>query len=258
MFRFVKQVFTVSTNTLAEYRRRFPQDQAKFGFIPTWVDRSVFSPATRPRRQIRAQIASEHGIDNVSGAWILFAARLQRQKAPERLIESFRLIKNHRPDAELLIAGDGNMRAEVEAMIRESGLGNCVHLLGSVSQKDLLPLYQSADLMLLTSSFEGMPMGVLEALACGLPVVSTDVGEVSRVVLPGITGELASGFSGLAIAEKAVHVLCNPDLYTTQACIESVTPYSPEAVLQPVYARIASLAGSCVENRSGGRHAAIR
>ncbi len=112
---------------------------------------------------------------------------------------------------QLLIVGDGPERATIETQIRELHLGGCVQMLGQRS--DIRELLSAADLFLLTSVSEGIPVTLIEAMCAGLPVVSTDAGGVREVVSPGQTGlltpigddaELASGMLTL-LQERAQH-----------------------------------------------------
>jgi glycosyltransferase involved in cell wall biosynthesis len=80
----------------------------------------------------------------------------------------------------LRIAGDGSERGSLEHQAAALGIGAKVDFLGH--QDDLPAFYQSLDIVVLTSSTEQMPLCVLEAMACGLPVVSTDVGDVRNMV----------------------------------------------------------------------------
>ncbi len=239
--RFVDQVYTVSTRTLDGWQRRYGSDRAKFGFVPTWVDRGVFAAAPMPKRLLRAALVQDGIRLDPDAPWVLYAGRLQPQKAPERLIEAFAALRQSHPEARLLVAGEGNLRAAVEDRIRRLRLEGAVQLLGALPQAELVRYYQASDAYVLVSDYEGMPMGVLEALACALPVVTTDVGEVRRVVAPGLTGEIC-GNSPREIARALARVLEAPQRYARAACVEAVAPYSAERVLAPLYARIRLLA----------------
>ena len=241
VFGFADQVYTVSTATLADYRKRYAATAGKFAFVPTYVDTARFRLPEHMHQQRRDRPAVR-GLPRSPGApWILYVGRLQPQKAPVRLIGSFALLRQKWPEAQLIVLGDGNLRGVVEQMVRDLALTGHVHLLGAVEQAELPAFYQAADLLLLASDFEGMPMCVLEALACGLPVASTRVGEVERVVLSGATGEIAADFSEQALVTAMLEVLDHPANYASRRCAEAVAPYSPARVLAPLYARIDEL-----------------
>jgi len=108
------------------------------------------------------------------------------------------LIANDDPSAIFLIAGDGELRAALEATARDFGLADRVRFLGW--RRDLTTIYGASDVFLLTSRNEGTPVALIEALAAGLPGVSTDVGGV-RDVLRADTGTVvpfgdAAGLAG--------------------------------------------------------------
>lgn len=249
IFRRADRVYTVSTNTLADCRKRYPRTADKFAFVPTWVDTARFSPSDEPPSAIRARLVARglgihHGSENgaeSAAPWILYVGRLQPQKAPQRLLDAFMLLRQRWPQAQLIVIGDGNLRSAVEARIAREDLGGCVHLLGVMAQAELPNYYRAADLLLLASDYEGMPMCVLEALACGLPVATTRVGEVARVVLPGITGEIAHEPSAEGVAAAAARVLEQPRAYDPQVCAATIGPLSPQQVLAPIYAQVGEL-----------------
>lgn len=253
VFRFVHQVYTVSSNTLEDYWRRYAAIPEKFAFVPTFVDDAIFSLSNEPKARLRAQLCARMPGMNARAAWVLFVGRLQPQKAPERVIDAFALLLKEYPGAQLIMLGEGNLRPAVEQRVRRHGLTECVHLLGATDQALLPAYYRAADVLLLASNFEGMPMCALEALACGLPVVSTRVGEIERVVVPGVTGEISREQSAECLVEALLCVLRRPTAYDPWRCLAAVQPYSPARVLAPIYARIIELATS----PSGARTAAI-
>ena len=74
-----------------------------------------------------------------------------------------------------------------------------------------------------------------------MPVVTTDVGEVKRVVKNGYSGEVVKSFEPSAIAQALIKVLDNPNVYTPKNCNESVSEFTPQKVLEPVYDNIRKL-----------------
>ena len=94
---------------------------------------------------------------------------------------------------------------------------------------------------MLASNYEGMPISVLEALGCGLPVVSTRVGEVPRVVKNGFSGEIVEGFEAEAIAAGLKKVLEAPVAYSRENCLASIKDFVPATVLQPVFQKMREL-----------------
>ena len=109
-------------------------------------------------------------------------ATLRREKNIARLIEAFGKIKAGQPSAglNLVIVGDGPERRDLEAAVRRLGLAECVQFPGATRcPEDWL---RKMDIFALSSDTEQMPLGVLEAMAAGLPIASTNVGDVARMV----------------------------------------------------------------------------
>jgi glycosyltransferase involved in cell wall biosynthesis len=138
------------------------------------------------RRAVRREIMSEP-----DGELVLTVGRLEPPKAHDDLLEAFAALVADRPTAELAIVGRGSLHSETAAHAERLGLADRVHFLGV--RDDVSTVMQSADVFALSSRWEGLPMVLLEAMECGLPIVSTDVGDVgillhetpSRVVAPG-------------------------------------------------------------------------
>lgn len=114
------------------------------------------------------------------------------------------------PGAHLLIAGDGPERIALEARARRLGVHERVHFLGQVGHDDLPGVYSAADALVLASSNEGWPNVLLEAMACGTPVVATDVGGCSEVVTAPEAGTIVRERSADAIATALTDLLAHP------------------------------------------------
>ncbi|HZP05002.1 MAG TPA: glycosyltransferase [Terracidiphilus sp.] len=129
------------------------------------------------------------------------AGRLEPVKDHETLLKAMALLQ---PPAQLVIAGDGPLLHDLTALASHLGLSRRVHFLGFV--QDVKRWLQAADAFVLSSRWEGLPMAVLEAGACGLPAVMTDVPGSREAILDGETGMLAppANPSGLASAMNAM------------------------------------------------------
>lgn len=233
-------VFSVSQSTLDLYRRRYPAQAGKMSFLPTLVDPAVFAARTGSKDAVRALLRQSHPGLPPGGPWVLFVGRLQVVKAPFRAIEGFREYLRAHKAGTLIIIGEGNLKERLAAYIRGLGLESNVFLLGDMGQEKLALFYRAADVMLLTSHYEGMPCCVLEALGSGTPVITTDVGEVRRVVRQGRSGEIVDG-DAASIDEALSRVIGDPGTYTAGHCIESVADYTPQKVLRPVFEKIREL-----------------
>jgi glycosyltransferase involved in cell wall biosynthesis len=115
------------------------------------------------------------------GAHILALARMMPQKRLDRLLDAFARVSNKQ--ARLTILGDGPERNMLERRARALGIEERVSMPGFV--EDVLPWLRCADLFALSSDYEGLPAAVLEALACNVPVVTTDCFDAARSLLAG-------------------------------------------------------------------------
>lgn len=242
IFPYLDKIYTVSMNTMDFYRNNHDKYKEKFAFIPTFVDVEKFRTAeTSEKSKIKKEISQKLGNISPDFHWVLFVGRLQKQKNPKRLLDVFHKYHSKNKSSYLLIAGEGNLRKSAENHAKELGVEKNVIFLGSVNQNELVKLYQVSDVFLMTSDFEGMPMSVLEALGCGLPVVSSDVGEVGRVVRNNLSGEVVKFFDPDMIAQSLMKVIDNPGTYTSGNCTDSIREYTPQKVLQEKYEKMEEL-----------------
>lgn len=105
---------------------------------------------------------------------ILMASRLEKEKNIDTTLHSFKEVLKKYPHAGLVVAGEGSQRKKLETLSKSLQISNSVRFIGW--QKDLISLYKTADLFLLTSKYEGYGMTLLEAGASGCPIVTTKVG----------------------------------------------------------------------------------
>lgn len=135
--------------------------------------------------------------------------RLTAIKQHGLFLETARLVADRDPAAVFLIAGDGELRAELEGTVRTRGLTDRVRFLGW--RRDLATVYGASDIFLLTSRNEGTPVALIESLAAGTPGVSTDVGGVRDVIDSDEVGLLAPFGQADALAERVLTLAGNPE-----------------------------------------------
>jgi glycosyltransferase involved in cell wall biosynthesis len=231
----MSRVFVVNEAGVDFYRRRHPAIAERFTFMPTWYDDTLFRPPTEATRStLRRELAGELGFDQAADALVLFVGRLERQKDPELLIDAFVTALAREARLRLLIVGEGDLRAVAQAAAHRSGQRERIHFLGYRPRSAVAQLMAAADALLLASRFEGMPITVLEALASGLPVASTSVGEVPRVVRDGESGALATERTPAALAGALLSVLGGGDALRNGA-VRAAAPYARGTVLGPLY-----------------------
>lgn len=142
--------------------------------------------------------------------------RLAGQKGIDTLLRALPAVLERRPDALLLIAGDGPDRVSLERLAAELGVAQSVLWLGALEQERVFELLAALDLFAFPSRFEGFGLAVVEAMAAGLPVVATRVAGVSEIVADGETGFLTAPGDERAIAGRIVELLASPQLRRRQ------------------------------------------
>lgn len=241
IFKSLDRVYTVSRATVEFYRKRYSAQKEKFFFLPTWSDKKIFFPVRENKSSLREEAYFSSRFLPADKKWLLFVGRMQKQKAPLRLIDTF--FEYHKKDTDscLIIIGGGDLRNDVEEYTKRFNLEKNVFFLGSIPKTDLARFYRASDVLVLTSNFEGMPLCILEAMGCGLPVVSTNVGEVSSIVKNNFSGEVVDTFLPNDIAQAIKKVIDHPEVYSRDNCVNTVIPYAPEKVLESFYNQIRQL-----------------
>ncbi len=168
-------------------------------------------------------------VGDAAGPILICVGRLVEAKGHLDLLDAFRKIYDQFPETRLLIAGDGQMRPDIEAKIRQDGLENAALVLGS--RPDIPALLAISDLFVLASHWEGLPISILEAMASEVPVVATEVGEVSHVVVEG-TGLVVPAHQPDTLADTVCQLLQTPErlaIYGQQAKAHIDQQYSIDA-----------------------------
>lgn len=145
--------------------------------IPNGVDSEMFRPI--PKREVRQKLGLP-----LEKRMLLSAGGLVPGKGFDLLIKAVRILldENGLTDVYLCIVGGGPLRSELERVVISLGLHNHVRLVGPVAHQHLPAWYNASDLFCLASSREGWPNVLMEAIACGRPVVTTKVGGVAEIV----------------------------------------------------------------------------
>lgn len=176
------------------------------------VDLQRFRPLGRERMRAELKLTG-------SPLW-LTVGNLHEHKGQGLVVEAFAQFRQQHPGARLLVVGEGPDRALLQRRVESLGLADAVTLVGSVPNTELARWYSAADLLLLASSREGWPNVLLEAMACGTPVVASRVGGVPEIVQSAVAGRVVSERSPAAFAAAVA------DLLQTRATTEQVRQYA--------------------------------
>jgi glycosyltransferase involved in cell wall biosynthesis len=215
------------------HRRRYPRIADRFHLVRNFVDPDVhYAVSDEARETARRSKAAELGLPP-NTRFLLFAGRLERMKDPLTLLRAFAVVA--RPDVHLLMAGEGRLRAEIERAASDLGIATRVSLLGALGAHELAGLQRLSSALVLTSAYEGLPLVVLETLACGTPVVTTPSGDSPRVVTSS-TGQVSGAFTPESVAAALSSVLDRPEGYARTACIDAARPFNARTVVTDVCA----------------------
>jgi glycosyltransferase involved in cell wall biosynthesis len=233
------RIFVVSEAGAARLREMYPAISARISFLPVWFDERIFHPAAPQQRDSeRAAVLETLSINAASGdKLVLFAGRLDANKDPLAALEGFASYAA-RPgvSAQLVVCGEGELHDALTERARELGVADRVHIVGDQSRERLAALMRSSDALLVTSKLEGGgPRVVVEALACGLPVVAPSVGEVPRRVQHQRNGYLLAATGAAEICTALEWTLSRDRAEFATAAIEAVEPFTAKAALQPLY-----------------------
>lgn len=164
-------------------------DRDQLLVVSQGVDTDFFTPGEAPRR-----------------SRILFVGRVSAEnKRPSDAYKVYRRVKSRRPDASLIIAGGGELPARLQAKLDSTDISH----LGFLNRRELRSEYRRARALLVTSEKEGVPNVLLEAQACGLPVVATNAGDVPRVLSEGDGGVVHNVGDVESLADSVLELLEN-------------------------------------------------
>jgi glycosyltransferase involved in cell wall biosynthesis len=188
----------VRDDLLHRYRIGSP---STFTVVPLGLDLDAFATIDeRGRAEARRALDIPRGVPVVTTV-----GRLTAIKNHALFLEMAQQISASRPDAVFLIAGDGELRAALEADARARGLGDRVRFLGW--RRDLTTIYGATDVFVITSNNEGTPVALIEAMASGVPGVSTDVGGVRDVITNASLGGVVPPGDAPALAQAVTGLL---------------------------------------------------
>jgi D-inositol-3-phosphate glycosyltransferase len=193
-------------------------EPTKVHVIPGGVDTAVFRPQDRGRARAELALAAEAPL-------LLFVGRLQPLKGIDTFLQAARIVRQQHPHLQGLIIGGGvdaqddhevQELRRLQALVGRLGLRRHVHFIKAQPQQRLAQYYAAADVFVMPSHYESFGMVVLEAMACGTPVVASRVGGLTSTVVSGYTGFLVPGGNWQAFAEAISHLLKAPAL--REAC----------------------------------------
>ena len=182
--RWTDQIISVSESTKRDTIQHLGVPEEKITVVHEAAN-PIFCPLDRV--EAREQVRNRHGVD---GPFILFVSTIEpRKNVPSLLRALWQLVTCYKEDVRLVLAGGkGWLFEDAFAVVDELELDDRVHFVGRVSSEDLLYLYNAAEMLAHPAFYEGFGLPPLEAMACGLPVVASNVASLPEVV--GDAGQL--------------------------------------------------------------------
>ncbi len=169
--------------------------------------------------------------------------RLHNQKGQSVLLDAFRIVVEHHPDAHLWLIGEGELRDELEKLARELDIEGQVSLLGA--RTDIPELLSAMDIFVLSSLWEGQPIVLLEAMVSGKPVVATNVDGIPEIIENGKSGLLVEPANVDVLASAIERLIVNSEL-RKQIAINGKNRITEEFTAQRMAERVAELYRSCL------------
>lgn len=211
---FFKQLITFSlnncnkaiavSNDLAGKMRLLGIDKDKIIVLRNAVNTDIFKPTEL--KKVRKNYAIK---DNIL---ILFVGYLDTFKGIFELIDAFYEVNKGNKNTTLMIIGEGPKKNELKKRVLKIGLEKSVIFTGKIPSIDIYEYYQSADIFVLPSHTEGLPLVIIEAMACGIPVIASSVGGISEVVEDNINGFLVPPHNTSLLAYKLSILINDPSL----------------------------------------------
>lgn len=175
-------------------------------FAPDHVDRfHVVHCGIEPRRLTRKKHTG-------TGVRMIFVGRIIRAKGIEVLLEAMDRLRTDHPELSLTVVGDGPDRERMEKVVADRGLGQAVHFVGSKSQDEVARTLAEADIFVLPSFAEGVPVVLMEAMGAELPVIATYVGGMTELVDNEVSGLLVRPFDTEQLADAVRRLVEDPKL----------------------------------------------
>lgn len=181
---------------LAELAETF-EPSIKIGVIPNGINASMFSPPTN--RGLTGRIK------------LLTVCRLIARKRIHLLIEAVAHLRQMNVDAELNIVGEGNLLNELKSLAETLRISDRIHFLGLIEYQQLPSVYQNNDLFLMSSAHEGMSNAMLEAISCGLPIITTHCEGTDELI--STNGRIVPVATSKDFAKAITQITNNPDQY---------------------------------------------
>jgi glycosyltransferase involved in cell wall biosynthesis len=222
-FKKASILIAVSEETKNLYLKRYPWIKEKIIMIPVGIDIEKFKPMNKMK------VREKYGFSK-SDKIIMYVGRLEKEKSLDSLLKAFKDVKTKVENVKLILVGDGREKEYLENVAKELKLKE-VRFMGALEHDRIPEIMNCADLFILTSLYEGSPTVVKEALACGIPVVSTDVGDARDYVIDNKTGYLIKNHDYENISKLLIRCLEKGE-NMKENCVKIAQKYSWDKIAE--------------------------
>ena len=221
--RSCQRIITATENEKTALVNGYDVSADKVVVIPCGVNLKTFRPFDRVLAREKVGLGQEK--------IVLFVGRIEPLKGIDRLFRSFANIPNKDVTRLVIIGGDSESEPELRQLRQLSnnlGIADAVSFIGTVKHELMPYYYNAADVCVVSSHYESFGLVALESLACGTPVVATDVGNLRNIIQPGLSGFVVPDHSEDALTEMIADVLAWPERGLRQSRLvrQSVTGFS--------------------------------
>jgi D-inositol-3-phosphate glycosyltransferase len=202
--------------------QHYDADPEKIGVVPCGVNLKLFRPTNKARARQHLGFSPEEAV-------VLFVGRFAPLKGIERLLAAVTHLQERRRLRLVIVGGNGGRTPESQQVQRLSkvyGIQGAVTLAGRIAQEQLPPYYSGADVLVVPSFYESFGLVALESLACGTPVVATEVGAMPTILREGVNGCIVPEGSPRALARGIDRVLGSAPLFSAEIIRGSVLRFA--------------------------------
>jgi glycosyltransferase involved in cell wall biosynthesis len=194
-------MITTVSNTIAREMKEYGLNPSDISVMYNGVDEKFFYPTQKTSKE--------------NGKYIMYVGRIDREKGLFDLVECGRYVCNEMNNVYFILAGNGRDLSRLKQKTKKVGLENKFKFLGQVDKNQLVKLYQNASIFVLPSYHEGLPGVVLEAMSCGLPVITTDVRGNRDLISNGKNGIIVSSRAPKKLADAIISILNDDKMQNT-------------------------------------------
>lgn len=221
----VDKIIAVNEETKENYLEKYPWLKDKMIVIPVGIDTELFKPMDKHKMQEKYGFKKNEKI-------IIYVGRLEKEKGLGFLLNSFKEVKKEITDCKLVLVGDGREKKNLENLAKDLELKEVIFM-DSLEHDKIPEIMNCADVFALSSLYESGPLVVQEALACGIPVVTTNVGRVQEFIKSDAIGRIVER-NEKDFARAIIEIFKMDQEKTIKACRQVAMDFSFEKTAKKI------------------------